>query len=158
MSPQPIICLVYNPHTTPPFTWGARHGLDMGSISGMFQSSFHPHLKECRSLQDATWLNISPTGRTTNIPPCLQPSGICVIILSLLHGSVRFCKSAIMIEDILKHTSPLNIAIAAITVYIVLKITGWVRVELRIRALGGRAPKIRTYLPWGIDPFPRCTK
>jgi hypothetical protein len=56
---------------------------------------------------------------------------------------------AIMIEDILKHTSPFNIGVAFLGIFVLAVVTGWIREELKIRALGGHAPKIRTWLPWG---------
>jgi hypothetical protein len=55
----------------------------------------------------------------------------------------------IMIEDIIKHTSPRTVGAALLAVLILWKLSQWLTVEMKIRALGGHAPKIRTWLPWG---------
>jgi hypothetical protein len=55
-----------------------------------------------------------------------------------------------MIEQILQQTSPKTITIACVLIYTLVKVAGWLNIELKIRALGGHAPKAKTWLPWGI--------
>ena len=55
----------------------------------------------------------------------------------------------IMIEDILQHLSPKTIAIAAIVVFSLVKISKRFSDERKIQALGGHAPELPSYLPFG---------
>ena len=61
-----------------------------------------------------------------------------------------------MIDAILERASPKTLAIAIITVFILVKISQWIKIELKIRALGGHAHKIRTWLPYGTAPLFRA--
>lgn len=54
-----------------------------------------------------------------------------------------------MIEDILKHASPKNVGFALLGLLVLVKVVGWMQVELKIRGLGGHAPRIKTWLPLG---------
>lgn len=56
-----------------------------------------------------------------------------------------------MLEDIIHHTSPTTVAAALVAVYVLWKVTQRINIELKIRALGGRAPKIWTWAPWDLD-------
>jgi hypothetical protein len=57
-----------------------------------------------------------------------------------------------MINEILERASPKTLAIAVVAIFVLFKITQWIKAELKIRALGGHAPKVRTFLPYGTSP------
>jgi len=61
-----------------------------------------------------------------------------------------------MIEQILEHTSPKSIIAALFAVLALVKVTQWINNERKIRALGGRAPVIKTWLPFGKTVKPSC--
>jgi hypothetical protein len=54
-------------------------------------------------------------------------------------------------EAILQHASPKTIAVALLAMYIVLETTQWTNTERKIRALGGHALRLETWLPWDIS-------
>ncbi|KAI4127884.1 MAG: hypothetical protein LQ347_004404 [Umbilicaria vellea] len=56
-----------------------------------------------------------------------------------------------MIEDLLKYLSFGRVLWTAIVVYCIYFYSRRLLVDREIRALGGHAPKVRTYLPLGID-------
>lgn len=55
-----------------------------------------------------------------------------------------------MIEDVLNHTSPKTLGLTVVGILVLYTITKWIRVDLKIRSLGGRAPRVSTWLPFGI--------
>ena len=59
-----------------------------------------------------------------------------------------------MVGNILDHVLPKTLAIAIVAVLCLVKVSQWIKIELKIRALGGHAPKIRTWLPYGIYLLP----
>lgn len=54
-----------------------------------------------------------------------------------------------MLETILNHLSPKVLLIGLAVLYVVRNIVNHIFTERRIYALGGHAPKIRTYIPGG---------
>ncbi|RDW85084.1 hypothetical protein BP6252_02674 [Coleophoma cylindrospora] len=56
-----------------------------------------------------------------------------------------------MLDAIIAHASPKTLAIAIATILVLLKIKQWISVERQIRALGGHAPRIKTWLPADLD-------
>ncbi|KAL3419033.1 cytochrome P450 52A5 [Phlyctema vagabunda] len=63
-----------------------------------------------------------------------------------------------MLEAVLQHVSPKTLAIAIVAVFLLLKLKSWVSDELKIRALGGHALKIRAYLPLDLDFIAKAIK
>jgi hypothetical protein len=59
-----------------------------------------------------------------------------------------------MIEQILEHTSPKTIIAALFVVLALIKVTQWINNERKIRALGGHAPVVKTWLPFGKTANP----
>lgn len=56
----------------------------------------------------------------------------------------------IMFEDLLNHVSPKSLVLACVAIFAVLKVTtNFVNKERRIRALGGHAARVKTFIPWG---------
>jgi len=56
-----------------------------------------------------------------------------------------------MIEAILQHASPKTWAIGVVVIFIVVKVCQRIHTERKIRALGGHAPLIPTWLPYDVD-------
>lgn len=54
-----------------------------------------------------------------------------------------------MIDIILDRASPKTIAIAVFAIFVLVKLTQRLNKERKIRALGGHAPRIPTWLPFG---------
>ena len=61
-----------------------------------------------------------------------------------------------MIDEILEHASPKTLGIVAVAIFVLVKISQWINKKLKIRALGGHAPKVRTFLPYGTSPLSLC--
>lgn len=57
-----------------------------------------------------------------------------------------------MIEGILEHASPKMVVVAVVAILALVKVTQWITTEWKIRSLGGRAPRIKTWLPGGRCP------
>lgn len=57
--------------------------------------------------------------------------------------------TATMIDSLLEHVHPKSLAVAIVVLLVLAKFSQWVNKERKIRALGGHAPKIRTWLPYG---------
>ena len=55
-----------------------------------------------------------------------------------------------MIQELFDIISPKALGVLLLGSFVVFKIIQWISIELRIRALGGHAPKIASYLPGGI--------
>jgi len=55
-----------------------------------------------------------------------------------------------MLEELFSSISPKALGILILGSFVVFKLIKWLSAELRIRALGGHAPRIRSYLPGGI--------
>lgn len=75
----------------------------------------------------------------------LVADALIPILFFLVYNTV----SPIMIGALLDHISLKNLFSGLIIVYILFKITQWLNTERKIRALGGHAPRIPTYLPFG---------
>jgi energy-converting hydrogenase Eha subunit B len=54
-----------------------------------------------------------------------------------------------MIQDILDNISPKTLLAGIVVTYTLVRTVQWLDEERRIRALGGHARKVRTYLPFG---------
>jgi hypothetical protein len=55
-----------------------------------------------------------------------------------------------MIEEILQHASPKLVVVAVVAILTLVKATQWITTEWKIRSLGGRALRVKTWLPGGI--------
>jgi hypothetical protein len=96
----------------------------------------------------STTSTTTPSHLFSRRAPCSlsNPSAPCT------YSSDHFCwelGAAAMIGALLEHTSPKTLAVAAIAILCLLKVAQWIDVERKIRSLGGRAPRIRTWLPLG---------
>lgn len=54
-----------------------------------------------------------------------------------------------MIQNILEQASPKTLAIAIVFTFTLVRLASWINTEYKIRSLGGRARKAKTWLPWG---------
>ena len=52
-----------------------------------------------------------------------------------------------MIEELIQNLSTTRVIVALLLIYCLVKLTQHLKKERKIRALGGYAPKVRTYLP-----------
>jgi hypothetical protein len=57
-----------------------------------------------------------------------------------------------MIDGIIAYVSIKTVWLAIIVAYALLTISKWISDERKIRVLGGHAPKIPSYLPYGKSP------
>ena len=62
-----------------------------------------------------------------------------------------------MIEGIVEYVSVKTVCLAIVVAYGLIAVSKWVSDELKIRALGGHAPRIPIYLPYGRHPW-HCTQ
>jgi len=56
-----------------------------------------------------------------------------------------------MIDDIIAYVSIKTVCLAVILAYALITVSKWISDERKIRALGGHAPKIPSYLPFGMS-------
>jgi hypothetical protein len=54
-----------------------------------------------------------------------------------------------MIDDIIAYVSIKTVCLAIVVAYCLITVSKWISDERKIRALGGHAPKIPSYLPYG---------
>jgi hypothetical protein len=56
-----------------------------------------------------------------------------------------------MIDDITAYVSIKTVYLAIILAYCLVTVSKWISDERKIRALGGHAPKIPSYIPFGMS-------
>ena len=56
-----------------------------------------------------------------------------------------------MIDDIIAYVSIKTVCLAIIVAYVLLTVSKWISDERKISALGGHAPKIPSYIPFGMS-------
>lgn len=54
-----------------------------------------------------------------------------------------------MIEQLLAQASIKSVALAAVVVFVLVRVVRWIDIEIRIRKLGGHARRAKTWLPYG---------
>lgn len=63
-----------------------------------------------------------------------------------------YWRLSIMIEEFFQHLSVRTIGTLAVTLLAIRFITGWMRKEQKIKALGGHSPQVKYYIPFGKWP------
>jgi hypothetical protein len=53
-----------------------------------------------------------------------------------------------IVETVLEHSSPLNLAVALVAVLAIIWNTKWLAEEIKVRRLGGHTRRAQTYLPF----------
>jgi hypothetical protein len=77
------------------------------------------------------------------------PASVYDLPLTLSSES-NIINPAIMIDEILGRVDIKGAAIIFVVVLAVLKVTQWINASLKIRSLGGRAYRVKTWLPAGM--------
>ncbi|EPE29570.1 Cytochrome P450 [Glarea lozoyensis ATCC 20868] len=61
-----------------------------------------------------------------------------------------------IVETVLEHSSPLNLAVAIVAVLAIIWNTTWLAEEIKVRRLGGHTRRAQTYLPFQLDLIGRA--